>query len=84
MLDHWLNNMEINSLKAFDATLVLFLLNGISDDNTEISKKCLGMLEDHGKAMREALVELGDEEGDAVMKTKEEEKEGEVGMMELN
>ncbi len=33
VLDYWLNNMEINSLKDYDATFVLFLLNGASDEN---------------------------------------------------
>jgi hypothetical protein len=61
VLNHWINNMEINSLKEYDSTFVLFLLNGISDENIEISEKCIAMLEDHGKNMKEALIQLGDE-----------------------
>ena len=56
VLNHWINHMEINSLKEYDSTFVLFLLNGMSDESKEIAGKCIEMLEDHGKQMREALI----------------------------
>jgi hypothetical protein len=58
--------MEINSLKEYDPTFVLFLLNGMSDENQDIASSCVQMLEEHGKHMREALIQLGEEE-DALM-----------------
>jgi hypothetical protein len=64
VLDHWLNNVEINSMKEFDSHFVMFLLNGVSDENHDISSKCKIMLEEHGRAMREALIALGEEEDD--------------------
>eukprot|EP00350_Pseudokeronopsis_sp_OXSARD2_P004860 CAMPEP_0170561932 /NCGR_PEP_ID=MMETSP0211-20121228/57869_1 /TAXON_ID=311385 /ORGANISM="Pseudokeronopsis sp., Strain OXSARD2" /LENGTH=60 /DNA_ID=CAMNT_0010878165 /DNA_START=703 /DNA_END=882 /DNA_ORIENTATION=+ len=54
--------MEINCLKDLDHHFILFLLNGVSDDNKEISTKCIQMLETHGQQMKEALVALGEEE----------------------
>lgn len=64
VLDHWLNNVEINSMKEFDSHFVMFLLNGVSDENPDISSKCKIMLEEHGRAMKEALIALGEEEDD--------------------
>ncbi|CDW87607.1 UNKNOWN [Stylonychia lemnae] len=62
VLQHWLNSMEINSLKQYDATFVLFLLNGITDEYAEIQNKSIQLLEEHGKNMREALIQLGEED----------------------
>jgi len=62
VVHHWINNMEINSLKAFDPTFVLFMLNGVADESQDIAEKCAQMLEEHGTNMREALVKLGEEE----------------------
>ena len=41
---------------------MLFLLNGLSDEIPEISKVCKNMLEEHGKNMHDALVQMGEEE----------------------
>lgn len=54
--------MEINSLKEYDPTFVFFLLNGMSDDTKEIAEKCVIMLEEHGKNMKDALIQLGEED----------------------
>lgn len=53
--------MEINSLINFEHHFILFLLNGIADDQEAISKKCKDILEEHGKNMKEALVQMGEE-----------------------
>jgi len=37
------------------------LLNGIADEVLDISPQCIGFLEDHGKRMKDALKQLGDE-----------------------
>jgi hypothetical protein len=62
VMKHWLTNMEIHSLRKYEHHLVLFLLNGLSDEIPEISKSCKGMLEEHGKNMRDALIQMGEEE----------------------
>ena len=62
VLQHWVNSMEINSLKHYDPTFVLFLLNGVTDEYTEIQNKCILLLEEHGRNMREALIHLGEED----------------------
>ena len=54
--------MEYQSLKDSETHFILFLLNGISDDNKDISRKCQTFLEEHGTRMREALKALGDDE----------------------
>ena len=41
---------------------MLFLLNGISDENEDISKSCREFLEEHGKRMKEALQMLDEED----------------------
>ena len=56
VLEHWLTNMDIHSQKEYDATFVLFLLNGITDEYNEIQQKCIVLLEEHGKNMRDALI----------------------------
>lgn len=55
VLKHWMTFMEIQSLKVFEESFVLFLLNGISDEQSEISEQCRDFLEEHGRRMREAL-----------------------------
>lgn len=62
MLHHWLTNMEIHSLIKYENHFVLFLLNGLSDEIPEISKACKTMLEEHGKNMHDALIQMGEEE----------------------
>jgi hypothetical protein len=37
------------------------LLNGIADENLEISNKCKKLLDEHGKNMKDALIQLGEE-----------------------
>lgn len=32
VLEHWMTNMEINSLRVFEDHFILFLLNGIADE----------------------------------------------------
>jgi hypothetical protein len=54
--------MEIHSLIKYENHFVLFLLNGLSDEIPEISKVCKNMLEEHGKNMHDALVQMGEEE----------------------
>lgn len=56
--------MEIQSLRKYEGNMILFLLNGIADDNQDIAQGCILFLEEHGKRMREALRALGDEEDD--------------------
>eukprot|EP00352_Strombidinopsis_acuminata_P009427 CAMPEP_0176358724 /NCGR_PEP_ID=MMETSP0126-20121128/15791_1 /TAXON_ID=141414 ORGANISM="Strombidinopsis acuminatum, Strain SPMC142" /NCGR_SAMPLE_ID=MMETSP0126 /ASSEMBLY_ACC=CAM_ASM_000229 /LENGTH=63 /DNA_ID=CAMNT_0017713081 /DNA_START=781 /DNA_END=972 /DNA_ORIENTATION=- len=56
--------MEINSLRKYESHFVLFLLNGIADENEDISKHCREFLEKHGLRMRDALKQLGEEEED--------------------
>jgi gas vesicle protein len=63
-----MKNMEYQSLRDSETHFILFLLNGISDDNKDISNKCQTFLEDHGKRMREALKALGEDE-DEELKT---------------
>ena len=47
--------MEIVSLRESETHFILFLINGISDENKQISQKCEAFLEEHGKRMHEAL-----------------------------
>lgn len=61
VLRHWMTHMDIQSLRAVEADFVLFLLNGISDEQAEISCSCREFLEEHGKRMREALQMLGEQ-----------------------
>ena len=46
------------------------LLNGISDEVLDISPQCIGFIDEHGKRMKDALKQLGEEEPEEV----EEEK----------
>ena len=38
------------------------MLNGIADENEEIQAQAIEALDKHGRMMKEALVELGEEE----------------------
>jgi len=60
VVEFWLQKLEIHSLKVFEKSLVMALLNGIADENEEIREKAIGILETHGKNMKEALQELGE------------------------
>lgn len=51
-------------MMKYDNHFVLFLLNGLSDEQAEISSKCKEMLEEHGKNMKDALIQLGEEQSD--------------------
>lgn len=62
VLPHWLSEMELGCLKIFERDFIQLLLNGISDENEEISKVAIETLDKHGKMMKEALVALGEEE----------------------
>ena len=62
VLQYWMTNMEISSLRAVESHLILFLLNGLSDENKDVNEKCKSFLEEHGKRMKEALQVLGEEE----------------------
>ena len=68
VLRFWMTNMEIQSLRSFEDSFVLFLLNGISDENEDISKTCREFLEEHGKRMKEAL-QILDEDDDQTTKS---------------
>jgi len=56
--------MEIHSLMKYDHHFVLFLLNGLADEVQEVQVFCKEMLEEHGKNMKDALIQLGEEEDD--------------------
>lgn len=70
---HWMKNMDIHYLKMFEADLVQFLLNGISDDKLDIGPMCIDFLDEHGKRMKEALKALGEDEQEEEQKTDEYE-----------
>lgn len=72
VIDYWLKNMDINSTKIFEKDLLLFLLNGVSDEVDEIRDEAVTILERHGNDMKEALVQLGEE--DDHMSVEEEKK----------
>ena len=75
VLRYWMTNMEISSLRTYESHMVLFLLNGLSDENKEVSEACRLFLEEHGKRMKEALQVLGEEEQE---EAKEETKAMEI------
>jgi hypothetical protein len=53
--------MEIHSLIKYDHHFVLFLLNGLADEVPEVQSVCREMLEEHGRNMKDALIQLGEE-----------------------
>lgn len=71
VLQYWLTEMEITCLRQVEQHFILFLLNGVADENEEISEKCRNILEKHGKDMREALVKLGEEKSDIEMEAED-------------
>lgn len=56
--------MELGGLREVEHYLIQYLLNGLSDDNAEISQSCLKFLNEHGTRMKEALKMLGEDESD--------------------
>ena len=62
VLQHWLTNMEINSLRQFEHNFILFLLNGMTDEQADISQHCKELIEEHGRTMKDALMQMGEEE----------------------
>ena len=75
VIDYWLKNMDIHAIKKFEKDLILFLLNGASDEMEEISNESIEILERHGNDMKEALVVLGEEAKDEENKDVEMEDE---------
>ena len=73
VIDYWLRNMDINSTKKYEKDLLLFLLNGASDEIEEIQQESILILERHGNDMKEALEAIGEE--DESMKVDEESKD---------
>lgn len=59
---HWMTKMEVKSLRSYEHHFILFLLNGISDDNADIAAQSIEFLEAHGKRMREVLRVLEEDE----------------------
>ncbi len=64
VLRHWLTNIEIHSLMKYEHHFVLFLLNGLSDEIPDISMAAKDMLEMHGRNMKDALIQMGEEKPD--------------------
>ena len=64
VLRHWLTNIEIHSLMKYEHHFVLVLLNGLSDEIPEISMAAKDMLETHGRNMKDALIQMGEEKAD--------------------
>ena len=65
VVEFWLQNMDINSLKLYEKDLMLILLNGISEDFLlDISVKSSQVIEKHGLHMKEALIAIGEESKD--------------------
>ena len=61
LLRQWLTTMEIHSLMKYEHHFVLYLINGMSDEIEEIRTWSKSMLEEHGRNMRDALVQMGEE-----------------------
>ena len=59
---HWMTSMDIKSVRMFESTFILFLLNGIADEVEEIARACETFLEEHGARMKDALQQLGEDE----------------------
>ncbi len=56
-----MTNMDIKAIRIFESNFVLYLLNGIADENQEISSSCRNFLEEHGRRMKDALQQLGED-----------------------
>ena len=61
VVQYWMTHMDINAIKMFEADFVLILLNGVADEQEEVSTACKCFLEDHGNRMRDALKQLGED-----------------------
>lgn len=48
-------------INKFQKDLLLFLLNGASDETDSVREKAIQILERHGNDMKEALIQLGEE-----------------------
>lgn len=73
VIDYWLKNMDIHATKKFEKHLLLFLLNGVSDEVDSVRDESIEILERHGTDMREALVSLGEEDADMQSEKKSNE-----------
>lgn len=62
VIDYWLQHMDIHSIQKYEKDLLLFLLNGVADENEQVRDPAIEILERHGNDMKEALVKLGEEE----------------------
>ena len=67
-------------IQKFENDLILFLLNGASDEIEDIRDLSIKILERHGNDMKEALIALGDEQDMAV--DEQEEHKDDVSMKE--
>jgi hypothetical protein len=47
--------MHIGAVKQYETNFILFLLNGVADENKDIALGCEQFLEEHGARMRDAL-----------------------------
>lgn len=54
--------MDIKSVRMFESTFILFLLNGVADEVEEIARLNETFLEEHGARMQDALKQLGEED----------------------
>lgn len=66
VINYWFENMDILSKenKKYQKDLVLFLLNGASDEHDEVRDRAIQVLEQQGSYLKEALVKLGEDEQD--------------------
>ncbi len=62
VVKHWMVKMDIQSIRHFESHFILFLLNGVADENKEIASGCIEFLEAHGNRMRDALKQLGEDD----------------------
>lgn len=60
VVQYWMTKMDIHAIKAFEGDFTLLLLNGVADEQAEISGMCSDFLEAHGNRMRDALRQLGE------------------------
>lgn len=53
-----MNGLSTTFLKKFEANLILFLVNGLSDENQEIKMMCINLIEDVGLKRKLLALEL--------------------------
>lgn|ERR1712127_68238 len=41
VVQHWMTKMELFALRKYEGNMILFLLNGIADDNQDIAQDCV-------------------------------------------